>query len=782
MTTTMQLVSAASAGNWSSFKSLVISATPADVAAIGSDWNSVMAAIAAGVSSSGQAPKGLFTSAMTEYFAVASAYLTGESVANALDTIADYYLGTEHLSVELVAILNAVPAALAETAPPATINSVMFDIANNMSNPEVTPSELKNAFVAFTSKFGALLDVEALMFAVYNLASNNGAYPPTDQLASVRVLLEADPANASMVSKGALQQALEGITMAQHNPEVTSAELNNAIKAFVVNYGIAAGADILLQAASSIAQNDAYTSSDHLSSVRTLLLAVPANEAPENPYLLRQLLDDISMNQLSPEVTSVELNNTFKAYASQLGAVTDVELLLRNASRLADTNSFMGGDDLSSVRTLLSAVPANLSAADSNDLRSVLDSISMNLFNPDVTAAEMNATFKAFLTNYGAITDVTDILNTAERIATTDSFSGTDHLSSVRTLLAAEPANQDMADSFMLRAVLDGISMNQFNSEVTPEELNSTISIFLKQYGTATDVNAILDTISRIAMNDSSSGTDNFSSVRTLLAAHPDNIALADPFLAGDTLNSINSNNLNSAISEHELAQTLSKFMSSYGAIVPTDSLGNAITSDAYFGAYEAGGAIANHLSASQFNDVAVVVNSSGTATLLTSGNDTYDGAASNAVAVYGGAGKDIIDFSANMSATARYLDGGAGADTLSAGVGDDILSGGAGADVLTGGIGADTFRFDRIGGAIDHVTDFSESQGDRIDLHDILSDAAGSTISDYVSLQSSGSNTILSVDLDGAGSAHSFVQIAQLDNTTGLDVNNLYTLGQIII
>lgn len=784
MTTTSQLVSAASAANWSSFKSLVTSATPADVATIGSDWNTVMAAIAAGVAGSGQAPKALFASAMTEFFAKASPYLTGDSVADALDTVADFYFGTEHLSVEMIAILNAVPASVAATASAVKVNTILFDIANNMTNPEVTPAELKNTFAAFTEKFGALLDVESVMFAVYNLASNNGAYPPTDQLGAVRVLLESDPANAASVSKGALQQALEGLTTAQGNPEVSATELNAAIKTFCENYGAAAGTDLLLAAASSIAGNDAvsFPNSDHMSSVRTLILAAPTGELPENPFLLRGLLDDISMNFNNPEVTPEEMNSVFKAYVAQFGAVTDVNLLLMNAARLADMNSFMGGDNLSSVRTLLSAVPDNLADAGYNELRGVLDAISMNQFNPDVTPAEMNATFKVFLQNYAAVTDVNEILMAAERLATTDSFSGTDHLSSVRTLLSAEVLNQSAADPFMLRAVLDGIGMNQWNFEVTPQELNSTFSVFLAHYGAAVDVNAILDNIYRIAVNDSSSGTDNFASIKTLIAAHPDNAATADPYLAGYALDGINSNNINPSIDEHDLAQMLGKFMNVYGAIVPADFLGQAITIDAYNAAFEAGGAIVSHLSSGQFADVASVVNSGGTATLLTTGNDSFNGTASDTLAVYGGAGKDTVDFSGNAASTGRYLDGGAGADTLTGGLGDDILTGGSGADSLTGGAGADTFRFDRAGDAADHVTDFSEAQGDRIDLHDLLSGEAGLAISDYVSLQEVGGNTILSIDRDGAGAAHGFVQVAQLDNTTGLDVNDLYLQGQILV
>lgn len=783
MTTTAQLVAAASSANWSSFKSLVISASPADIATIGSDWNTVMAAIATGVSQSGQAPKALFTSAMNEFFAVAAPYLTGQSVADALDVVTDSYSGTEHLSVEAIAILNALPPSIAGAAPPATVNSIMFNITNNMANPDVTPAELKNTFAAFTSKFGALLDVDSLMFAVYNLASNNGAYPPTDQMGSVRVLLEAEPANAAEVWKPNLRQALEGITIAQFNPEVTPAELNAIIKVFVDNYGAAAGTDILLQAAASIASGSASTPSDYLSSVRTLILGAPLNELPEDPFLLTKLLNDISGNQINPEVTEAELNSVFKAYITNFGSVTDVSLLLNYAVRLADDSSTMGKDHLSSVRTLLSVVPANAAEADRNDLRSVLDSLSMNLyFHPQISAAEVHQTFKIFLATYGALTDVVDILGSAARIASGDSFMGENHLQTVRLLLSVMPDNAADATRYDFQAVLEGIAMNQWNPAVTAAEINSTFAAFIAHYGAVTDVNDYLNVISRIAYDDFYAGTDNLASVRTLLGAHPDNAATADPYMLSSALQAINSNNQNAAISEHELAQTLTKFMTAYGALTSAADLASAVIADTQAGAHEAGGAIVNHLSAGQFSDVAAVVNAEETATLLTTGNDTFNGAASATRAVYGGAGKDNIDFSGNATATARYLDGGTGADTLTGGLGDDILTGGAGADTLTGGSGVDTFRFDRAGGAPDHVTDFSAAQGDIIDLHDLLGAEAGLAILDYVSLQTAGSHTILSVDRDGAGSAHGFVQVAQLDYVTGLDVSDLYSQGQILV
>lgn len=93
-----------------------------------------------------------------------------------------------------------------------------------------------------------------------------------------------------------------------------------------------------------------------------------------------------------------------------------------------------------------------------------------------------------------------------------------------------------------------------------------------------------------------------------------------------------------------------------------------------------------------------------------------------------GGAGADTLDGGTDND-TLRGGDqddrllGGSGADLLSGGTGADRLIGGTGRDRLTGGIGADQFiftnRLDSTATASgrDIITDFSRSQGDKIDL-----------------------------------------------------------------
>ena len=120
-------------------------------------------------------------------------------------------------------------------------------------------------------------------------------------------------------------------------------------------------------------------------------------------------------------------------------------------------------------------------------------------------------------------------------------------------------------------------------------------------------------------------------------------------------------------------------------------------------------------------------------------GNDWLQGDAGNDLlygqagmdTLYGNADTDILNGGAGMDflyggAGHDFLSGEAGADTLNGDAGDDRLEGGAGVDALTGGAGADTFVFGKESVVNtesdllverDIVWDFTQSQGDRLDL-----------------------------------------------------------------
>jgi hypothetical protein len=125
----------------------------------------------------------------------------------------------------------------------------------------------------------------------------------------------------------------------------------------------------------------------------------------------------------------------------------------------------------------------------------------------------------------------------------------------------------------------------------------------------------------------------------------------------------------------------------------------------------------------------------------------------------------------------AAAIVGTAGAGVISGTSGNDIIVAGAGADVMSGGAGSDTFYFrSSDAGAVHTITDFDASAGgDRIDLAALLHGyAAGDDLSQYVGLHESGGNTVVSIDADGAGSAHGFQDLVVLSGVTGLDLQTL--------
>jgi Ca2+-binding RTX toxin-like protein len=109
----------------------------------------------------------------------------------------------------------------------------------------------------------------------------------------------------------------------------------------------------------------------------------------------------------------------------------------------------------------------------------------------------------------------------------------------------------------------------------------------------------------------------------------------------------------------------------------------------------------------------------------------------------------------------ADTLRGMGGADALNGGAGGDRLAGGTGRDLLTGGAGADVFVYealaDSVGRDRDRILDFSQADGDRIDLSavfggtiDFIEGAAFSGIAGQLRQSTSGTSTLLELDTDG--------------------------------
>ncbi len=169
-----------------------------------------------------------------------------------------------------------------------------------------------------------------------------------------------------------------------------------------------------------------------------------------------------------------------------------------------------------------------------------------------------------------------------------------------------------------------------------------------------------------------------------------------------------------------------------------------------------------------------VITGSGGADTInALAGNDRVDGGNGNDT-ISGGDGAD-------------YIIGGAGQDSINGGNGGDIIVGGTGADSITLGAGADmlVWRAGDNGAVPDIVTDFSRTDGDMLNLSELLPGfvEGASLLSDFVRLVEAGGNT--SVQIDATGS-HNFsganATIVQLQGVVGLDLQSMKAAGQLIV
>ncbi|MDD3021624.1 MAG: calcium-binding protein [Alphaproteobacteria bacterium] len=222
--------------------------------------------------------------------------------------------------------------------------------------------------------------------------------------------------------------------------------------------------------------------------------------------------------------------------------------------------------------------------------------------------------------------------------------------------------------------------------------------------------------------------------------------------------------------------------VSAYDLLINVAGLGTITVEDQFYGT---NGAYA--IESIRFSDDSTVnLFTKEYVTQGTSGSDSWDGIMGGGStndtmymndgndSVYAGNGDDIV-----------Y--GGNGDDTLRGENGNDILSGQDGLDTLYGGSGADTFVFEAASAFnnIDVISDFSLSQNDKIDISDVLYDYDPLTdaITDFLEITTSGSNSIVKVDLDGTGTSHTLQQIATISWVTGLtDEQSLVSNGNLIV
>ncbi len=222
------------------------------------------------------------------------------------------------------------------------------------------------------------------------------------------------------------------------------------------------------------------------------------------------------------------------------------------------------------------------------------------------------------------------------------------------------------------------------------------------------------------------------------------------------------------------------------------------------------GGVLADKLYGGLGNDV--ISGGAGNDTLYGySGDDTLDGGPGSDV-MYGGAGNDTyfvdstsdhcIDISgvnggidtvissvtytlgaylenltltgsANINGTGNSLNnviiGNSGNNLLNGSSGNDTLDAGTGLDTLTGGTGADTFHFQAGQAGVDSVKDFHLTQGDVIDISNVLTNDgyAGGSLANWVefTVGATSTTTVMSIDATGTGTA--FAAVATLTGVT---------------
>jgi Ca2+-binding RTX toxin-like protein len=146
-------------------------------------------------------------------------------------------------------------------------------------------------------------------------------------------------------------------------------------------------------------------------------------------------------------------------------------------------------------------------------------------------------------------------------------------------------------------------------------------------------------------------------------------------------------------------------------------------------------------------------------------GNGSGSDNVSGIEALFGSAKNDIIAGDKNANA----IDGSGG---------NDVIRGAAGSDTLTGGAGNDTFVWSLkdvgAGKGVDHIRDFS--QGDKLNLHELLKGQKFSSISDVVRVNDTAEGSKVSVKVGGA-----MVDVTVLDGVHGTSAIELLKAGMIL-
>jgi Ca2+-binding RTX toxin-like protein len=179
-------------------------------------------------------------------------------------------------------------------------------------------------------------------------------------------------------------------------------------------------------------------------------------------------------------------------------------------------------------------------------------------------------------------------------------------------------------------------------------------------------------------------------------------------------------------------------------------------------------------------NDVELNFDSLSVAVRSDNSDNTIDYTVSNGV--------ESHDVSANVTfESGNQLQGSDADEVLLAGSGDDILVGGGGDDILVGGDGADSFEWQSgdagtAGSPVtDFISDFSRSEGDALNLADLLVDDTVGTLTDYLhfeqQIDGAETNTLVQISSGGGFTGGNF-DPSQVDQTILLQGVDLTGIG----
>ena len=306
----------------------------------------------------------------------------------------------------------------------------------------------------------------------------------------------------------------------------------------------------------------------------------------------------------------------------------------------------------------------------------------------------------------------------------------------------------------------------------------------------ANSTSGVVVNISTGTASDGLGGTDTLIQIERFIGSSHDDI-----FIGDGNANRIDAGAGNDTIS-YETATSYvtvsfatTSAQSTHGA--GTDTLSNFenLTGSAYNDTLTGDGN-ANVIDGGAGNDT--ISAGAGNDTLIGgAGNDSLDGGSGTDTVSYAGAasgvtisltsgtatgdGSDTLSNIENVTGSSHddTITGSSGANVLDGGAGNDTMDGGGGADDVYGGSGADVFLFKAATAfsAPIIVHDFSSSEGDKIDIHDLLTgyDPVTSAITDFIHVTASGSDAIVSVDANGTTGGSSYTQIATLTGQSAL-------------